>query len=57
MRFTSLKLNSLRDLLLEELRDLYNAEQQLIETLPISQSGTDLIAGSALGFGIRSSFR
>jgi ferritin-like metal-binding protein YciE len=34
MRFTSLKLNSLRDLLLEELRDLYNAEQQLIEALP-----------------------
>jgi len=34
MRFTSLKLNSLRDLLLEELRDLYNAEQQLTEALP-----------------------
>ncbi len=34
MRFTSIKLNSLRDLLLEELRDLYNAEQQLIEALP-----------------------
>jgi ferritin-like metal-binding protein YciE len=34
MRFTSLKLNSLRDLLLEELRDLYNAEQQLIDALP-----------------------
>jgi ferritin-like metal-binding protein YciE len=34
MRFTSLKLSSLRDLLLEELRDLYNAEQQLIEALP-----------------------
>jgi len=30
MRFTSLKLNSLRDLLLEELRDLYDAERQLI---------------------------
>jgi ferritin-like metal-binding protein YciE len=34
MRFTSLKLNSLRDLLLEELRDLYDAERQLIEALP-----------------------
>ena len=34
MRSKSLKLNSLRDLLLEELRDLYNAEQQLIEALP-----------------------
>jgi ferritin-like metal-binding protein YciE len=34
MRFTSLKLNSLRDLLLEELRDLYSAETQLVEALP-----------------------
>jgi ferritin-like metal-binding protein YciE len=34
MRLKSLKLNSLRDLLLEELRDLYNAEQQLIAGLP-----------------------
>jgi ferritin-like metal-binding protein YciE len=34
MRFTSLKLNSLRDLLVEELRDLYNAEIQLTEALP-----------------------
>jgi ferritin-like metal-binding protein YciE len=34
MRFTSLKLNSLRDLLLEELRDLYNAEIQLTDALP-----------------------
>ena len=34
MRFTSLKLNSLRDLLMEELRDLYNAEIQLTEALP-----------------------
>ena len=34
MRLTSLKLNSLRDLLLEELRDLYNAEQQLVDALP-----------------------
>ena len=34
MRFTALKLNSLRDLLLEELRDLYSAETQLIDALP-----------------------
>jgi ferritin-like metal-binding protein YciE len=34
MRLTSLKLNSFRDLLLEELRDLYNAEQQLLDGLP-----------------------
>jgi ferritin-like metal-binding protein YciE len=34
MRFTSLKLNSLRDLLLEELRDLYSAENQLVDALP-----------------------
>jgi ferritin-like metal-binding protein YciE len=34
MRFTSLKLDSLRDLLLEELRDLYNAETQLLDALP-----------------------
>jgi ferritin-like metal-binding protein YciE len=34
MRFASLKLNSLRDLLLEELRDLYNAEIQLTDALP-----------------------
>jgi ferritin-like metal-binding protein YciE len=34
MRLKSLKLNSLRDLFLEELRDLYNAEQQLIDGLP-----------------------
>jgi ferritin-like metal-binding protein YciE len=34
MRFTSLKLNSLRDLLVEELRDLHDAERQLIDALP-----------------------
>ena len=34
MRFTALKLNSLRDLLVEELRDLYNAEKQLVSALP-----------------------
>ncbi|MBV9673682.1 MAG: ferritin-like domain-containing protein [Verrucomicrobia bacterium] len=35
MRFTSLKLDSLRDLFIEELRDLYSAESQLIEALPL----------------------
>jgi ferritin-like metal-binding protein YciE len=34
MRFTALKLNSLRDLLIEELRDFYNAEKQLVSALP-----------------------
>ena len=34
MRFTALKLNSLRDLLFEEMRDLYSAETQLIDALP-----------------------
>ncbi|MBV9105455.1 MAG: ferritin-like domain-containing protein [Verrucomicrobia bacterium] len=34
MRFTALKLDSLRDLLIEELRDLYNAETQLVDALP-----------------------
>jgi ferritin-like metal-binding protein YciE len=34
MRFTSLKLDSLRDLLVEQLRDLYSAETQLVEALP-----------------------
>lgn len=34
MRLTSLKLNSLRDLYIEELRDLHNAETQLVKALP-----------------------
>ncbi len=34
MRLTSLKLNSLRDLYLEELRDLHSAETQLVKALP-----------------------
>lgn len=34
MRFTAMKLDSLRDLLLEELRDLHNAETQLLDALP-----------------------
>ena len=34
MRFTALKLNSLRDLFIEELRDLYSAETQLVGALP-----------------------
>jgi len=34
MRLTSLKLNSLQDLFVEDLKDLYGAEQQIIEALP-----------------------
>jgi ferritin-like metal-binding protein YciE len=34
MKLTSLKLNSLRDLFIEELRDLYSAETQLVKALP-----------------------
>ena len=34
MRFTSLKLETVTDLILAELRDLYNAENQLVEALP-----------------------
>lgn len=34
MRLTSLKLESVKDLLIAELRDLYNAEEQLVEALP-----------------------
>ena len=34
MRFTTLKLDSLRDLLLEELSDLHSAETQLLDALP-----------------------
>lgn len=34
LRLTSLKLNSLQDLLIQELRDLYSAETQLIKALP-----------------------
>jgi ferritin-like metal-binding protein YciE len=34
MRVTSLKLESVQDLFLEELRDLYNAENQLLKALP-----------------------
>ena len=34
MRFTTLKLDSLRDLLVEELSDLYSAETQLLDALP-----------------------
>jgi ferritin-like metal-binding protein YciE len=50
MRLTSLKLNSLRDLLLEELRDLYNAEQQLIDGLP-------KMADAATGADLKSAFK
>jgi ferritin-like metal-binding protein YciE len=34
MRFTALQLDSLRDLMVEELRDLYSAETQLLDALP-----------------------
>jgi ferritin-like metal-binding protein YciE len=34
MRFTALKLDSLRDLMVEELHDLYSAETQLLDALP-----------------------
>ena len=34
MRLTSLKLESVEDLFLEELRDLYDAENQLLKALP-----------------------
>jgi ferritin-like metal-binding protein YciE len=34
MRFISLKLNTLRDLFIQELRDLYNAEEQLVDAVP-----------------------
>lgn len=34
MRLTSLKLESVQDLLIAELRDLYNAEKQLVDALP-----------------------
>jgi ferritin-like metal-binding protein YciE len=42
MKLTSLKLNSLRDLFIEELRDLYSAETQLVKALPkMAQAATD----------------
>ncbi|HEX3445244.1 MAG TPA: ferritin-like domain-containing protein [Chthoniobacterales bacterium] len=34
MRFTSLKLETVKDLFLAELRDLYDAENQLVDALP-----------------------
>jgi ferritin-like metal-binding protein YciE len=41
MRLTALKLDSLQDLFLDELRDLYSAEQQLVDALPkMSQAAT-----------------
>lgn len=42
MKLTSLKLNSLRDLFIEELRDLYSAETQLVKALPkMAHAATD----------------
>jgi len=41
MRFTALRLESLRDLFIEELRDLYSAETQLLDALPkMAQAAT-----------------
>ena len=34
MRLTSLKLNNLRDVYIQELRDLYDAETRLVDSLP-----------------------
>ena len=43
MRFTSIKLDTLRDLYLEELRDLYSAETQLVLALPkMAQAASDI---------------
>ena len=48
MRATSLKLDSVRDLFFEELRDLYNAEQQLVAALPkMSKAATSTELKSA----------
>ena len=48
VRRSSLKLESMRDLLIEELRDLYDAEKQLIEALPkMSRAATSAELKSA----------
>jgi hypothetical protein len=49
MRFTALKLNSLRDLFIEELRDLYSAETQLVGALPINGGG-GCFTGASISF-------
>jgi ferritin-like metal-binding protein YciE len=49
MRLTSLKLNSLRDLFIEELRDLHDAETQLVKALPkMADAATDIQLKAAL---------
>ena len=54
MKTTSLKLESLRDLLLEELRDLYNAEKQLVDALPkMSEAATSTDLKSAFDHHLR----
>jgi ferritin-like metal-binding protein YciE len=54
MKVTSLKLESLRDLLLEELRDLYNAEKQLVSALPkLSKAATSSDLKSAFDHHLR----
>ena len=50
MRFTALQLNSLRDLLIEELRDLYSAETQLVDALPkMAEAAASQELASAFG--------
>jgi ferritin-like metal-binding protein YciE len=50
MRFTALKLNSLRDLFIEELRDLYSAETQLVDALPkMAEAAASQELASAFG--------
>ncbi|MGA8656306.1 MAG: DUF892 family protein [Chthoniobacterales bacterium] len=54
MKTTSLKLESLRGLLLEELRDLYNAEKQLVDALPkMSEAATSKDLKSAFDHHLR----
>jgi ferritin-like metal-binding protein YciE len=54
MKTTSLKLESLRDLLLQELRDLYNAEKQPVDALPkMSEAATSTDLKSAFDHHLR----
>jgi ferritin-like metal-binding protein YciE len=54
MKTTSLKLESLRDLLLEELRDLHNAEKLLVDALPkMSEAATSADLKSAFDHHLR----
>ena len=49
MRLISLKINSLRDVFIQELRDLYSAETQLVDALP-------RMAEAASDRGLRNAF-